>query len=179
MTVLSEELRTRARELMARYPQKRSALLLVLHAAQDEVGHITDEVMTEVAELFDLNSADVAGVVTFYTMFKRHAPGRYLISLCTNVGCALFGADETAQRLRDLVGPEHEATEDGVMSWEQVECLAYCSAAPAAQVNYRDVPNLSPERAESLCGALRSGRDLDDVLTEMGTDAALPEVQGA
>ena len=165
--VLSDALHERARELMARYPQKRSALILVLHAAQDEVGCVNDDVIREVGEIFGLSSADVAGVATFYTMFKRESPGRYLISLCTQSGCEFAAAEDTAAKLRELVGPEHETTSDGVMSWEVVECLAYCSAAPAAQVNYRDVPKLTPDRAERLCSALRGGRELQDVLDEM------------
>ena len=174
--VLSDALRSRAQELMSRYPQKRSALILVLHAAQDEVGHVTDAVVKEVADLFGLNAADVAGVVTFYTMFKREHPGRFLISLCTQSACAFAGGDDAARALRELVGPEHETTSDGAMSWEEVECLAFCGAAPAAQVNYRDVPNLTAERAERLCSALRAGRDLDDVLQELRADAKPPEV---
>jgi NADH-quinone oxidoreductase subunit E len=177
--VLSNALRARARELMARYPQKRSALILVLHEAQDEVGHVTDDVIREVAELFELNSADVAGVVTFYTMFKRSHPGRFLISLCTQSGCEFAGAESTVEKLRELVGPEHTTTEDGLMSWEVVECLAYCSAAPAAQVNYRDLPHLTSERAEHLCDALRSGSELDQILNEMRADAAAPEAADA
>jgi NADH-quinone oxidoreductase subunit E len=161
---------------MSRYPKKRSALILVLHAAQDEVGHVTDDVVREVAEIFELSSADVAGVVTFYTMFKREHPGRFLISLCTQSACAFAGADETVEKLRELVGAEHVATDDGVMSWEEVECLAFCSAAPAAQVNYRDIPHLTEERADRLCTALRSGRELTEVLDELRADAKPPEV---
>lgn len=179
MTVLSEAFGSRARELMSRYPDPRSALILALHDAQDEVGYITDDVIREVAELFDLDSADVAGVVTFYTMFKREHPGKFLISLCTNPGCGFFGADETADRLRAIVGPPHTATEDGLMSWEPVECLAFCSAAPACQVNYSDVPHLTAERAERLCAALREGRNADDVIAELRADAKLPGVSGA
>ncbi len=174
--VLSDALHERARGLMARYPQKRSALILVLHAAQDEVGHVTDEVVKEVADLFGLNAADVAGVVTFYTMFKRDHPGRFLISLCTQSACAFAGADETAEKLREIVGAERATTDDGAMSWEEVECLAFCSAAPAAQVNYRDVPYLTADRAERLCGALRAGRELSEVLDELRVDAKPPEV---
>lgn len=182
MSTLSAEWRSRVRELMARYPHPRSALILALHEAQDELGYISDDVIREVAEIFGLNSADVAGVVTFYTMFKRSHPGRFLISLCTNPGCGFFGADSTAAKLTELVGPAHATTEDEVLSWEPVECLAYCSAAPACQVNYRDVPHLTPERAERLVGALREGRELQSVLDELRADAKLPaptEVDGA
>jgi NADH-quinone oxidoreductase subunit E len=177
--MLSEAFYGRAKEIVARYPVARSALLMLLHEAQDEAGYITNDVIRELAEFCGLSSADVAGVVTFYTMYKREHPGRYLISLCTNSGCAFFGAEEAAAKLRELVGPEHEATEDGLMSWEEVECLAFCGAAPAAQVNYRDVPNLTADRAERLCKALRDGRELTDVLDELRADAKLPEVSGA
>jgi NADH-quinone oxidoreductase subunit E len=177
--MLSEEFYERAKEIVARYPVARSALLMLLHEAQDEVGYITDDVIREVAKFCDLSSADVAGVVTFYTMYKREHPGRYLISLCTNSGCAFFGAEEAAGKLGAVVGPPHKATEDGLMSWEEVECLAFCGAAPAAQVNYRDVPNLTAERAERLCDALRAGRELDDVLDELRADAKLPPVSSA
>src|SRR5206468_2485880 len=120
-------------------------------------------VIRELAALLALSAADVAGVVTFYTMFKRKDPGKFLISLCTNPSCGFFGADDTADALREIVGAEATTTEDGLLSWEQVECLAYCSAAPAAQVNYRDVPNLTPERARLLCTALRAGRSADEI----------------
>ena len=173
--MLSDAFYTRAKEIVARYPVARSALLMLLHEAQDEVGYITDDVIRELADFCDLSSADVAGVVTFYTMYKREHPGKYLISICGNSGCAFFGAEETCAKLREVVGPQHEATDDGLMSWEEVECLAFCGAAPAAQVNYRDVPNLTPERAERLVGALRDGRELEDVLGEMRADAKLPE----
>jgi len=172
--VLSPSFYTRAAEVIARYPVARSALIMLLHDAQDEVGYITDDVIREVGDLMDLSAADVAGVVTFYTMFKRKHPGKYLISLCTEPGCAMFGADDTADKLRELVGPESETTSDGLMSWEQVECLAFCGAAPAAQVNYRDVPNLTSERSIRLCEALRGGRELKEVIEELRADAKLP-----
>lgn len=178
MSTLSDNFRSRVRELMARYPSPRSALILALHEAQDEVGSISDDVVREVAQLFGLNAADVAGVVTFYTMFKRSHPGRFLISLCTNPGCAFFGADEAAAKLQELVGPAHETTEEGLMSWEPVECLAYCSAAPACQINYSDVPHITAERAEQLVAALRSGRELTAVLDELRRNAKLPEMTG-
>lgn len=177
--VLSDGFYTRAQEIIARYPVARSALIMLLHEAQDEVGYITDDAIREVGDLLGLSAADVAGVVTFYTMFKRKHPGKYLISLCTEPGCAFFGADAAAEKLREAVGSEHETTSDGLMSWEQVECLAYCGAAPAAQVNYLDVPNLTAERAERLCGALRAGRELADVLDEIRADAKLPEVSSS
>lgn len=177
MRALSDDFYAKAEEIMARYPTRRSAILMLFHEAQDEIGFVSDEVMEEIAELLDLSTADVAGVVTFYTMFKRTHPGQYLISLCTNPGCAFFGAEETAGALRELVGPAHTTAED--VSWEEVECLAYCSAAPACQVNYRDLPHLTPDRARRLVEMLRSGRPLDEVISELTRDATLPEVSSA
>lgn len=168
---LSESFHRHAHEVMRRYPQTRSAILDVLHLAQEEVGYVSGDVIREVAEVLGLHSAEVADVVTFHTMYKRKPSGRYLISLCTNVSCALWGADETAEALRGVIGEAHEATEDGLMSWEPVECLAHCDWAPIAQVNYEDIPRLTPERARELCDALRSGRALDEVLAELRSGA--------
>lgn len=156
---LSEKFHARAQELIARYPHKRSALIMLLHEAHDEVGYLSTDAVREVARVIGLQPADVMGVATFYTMFKQDHPGRFLISLCTNVSCQINGADETAKALEALVGPPHTTTEDGLCSWEPVECLATCHWAPAAQVNYRDVAKLTPERAGRLVEALRAGRD--------------------
>jgi NADH-quinone oxidoreductase subunit E len=175
--VLSDAFRARAREIMARYPVSRSALLMVLHEAQDEHGFISDDVVREVAEIFSLDAADVAGVATFYTMLKRKHPGQYLISVCRNLSCMINGADETAAAMREIVGPPETATADGVCSWETVECLATCHWAVAAQVNYRDVPYLTPDRARKLVDDLRAGRDLDEILTELRGVKSLQEAR--
>lgn len=177
MTVLSDDLRARAREVMARYPNPRSALLMVVHDAQDELGYVSDDVVREIAEIFGLAAADVAGVVTFYTMFKRKHPGKYLISVCRNLSCMINGADETATALQDAIGPPNETTSDGLCSWETVECLATCNWAVAAQVNYRDVPYLTPHRARKLVDDLKAGRDLDEILVELRKPASLQEAR--
>lgn len=163
---LSQDFHSRAREIIAQYPSSRSALIPLLHLAQEETAFLTADVMREVASVLGLSNADVASVATFYTMFKFENPGKFLISLCTNVGCAIWGANDTARRLEKVVGPPHKATEDGLMSWEPVECLATCDIAPAAQLNYRDVPQLTPERAEKLIDALKSGRSAEEILDE-------------
>jgi NADH-quinone oxidoreductase subunit E len=175
--VLSEDFYTRAKEIVARYPVARSALIMLLHEAQDEIGYVTDDVIREVGSVLRLTPADVEGVATFYTMFKRKHPGKFLISLCTNMSCTINGADGTAAALRDAVGPEHETTSDGLCSWESVECLATCHLAVAAQVNYLDVPYLTPERAKKLVADLKAGRDLDEILTELRAAKSLHEAR--
>jgi NADH-quinone oxidoreductase subunit E len=114
LTVLSDGFHTKAQEIIARYPRARSALIMLLHEAQDEVGYVTDDVIREVGGVLGLTPADVEGVATFYTMFKRKHPGKFLISVCTNLSCSVNGAEETADALRDAIGPAHETTADGV-----------------------------------------------------------------
>lgn len=176
--VLSEDFKNKAAEITGRYPSPRSALLMLLHEAQDEVGHVSDDVISDIAELMGLTEADVTQVTTFYTMYKRKDPGKFLISVCTNLSCTINGADETAEAMREAIGPPHTKTDDGVCSWESVECLATCHWAVAAQVNYRDVPYLTPERAKKLVADLRSGRDLDEILTELHQARSLADARG-
>ncbi len=176
---LSEAFHRKAEEIVGRYPEPRSAALMLLHEAQDEVGYVSAEAIREVAKILGLSAADVAGVATFHTMFKRQPQGRYLLSLCTNVSCAIWGADRTESKLRELLGPPHEPTDDGLISWEPAECLAYCDWAPIAQVNYHDLPYLTPERAERLCRELRSGRPLEEVLDEFRQPKSFEEAGGA
>lgn len=176
--VLSEAFYTRAQEIIARYPVARSALIMLLHEAQDEIGYVNDDVIREVGRVLHLTPADVEGVATFYTMFKRKHPGKFLISLCTNLSCTINGADETVDALRDAIGPPDEATADGVCSWESVECLATCHWAVAAQVNYLDVPFLTPDRARKLVDGLKAGRELDALLAELRAAKSLSEARG-
>ena len=177
MTVLNDAFRANARDIMSRYPRQRSALLMVLHAAQDAIGYVNDDVLREVAEIFGLAAADVEGVVTFYTMYKRKNPGKYLISVCRNLSCMINGADETADAMRKALGPPNTTSDDGLCSWETVECLATCHWAVAAQVNYLDVPYLTPDRARKLVEGLRSGRNLDEVLSELRATKSLQEAR--
>ena len=176
MKTLSDAFVQKAHEIIGRYPVKRSALIMLLHEAQDESGFISDEVIEDVADVMDLTPADVEQVATFYTMFKRNNPGKFLISVCTNLSCTINGAEETAAALRDALGPPHTATSDGLCSWEEVECLATCHWAVAAQVNYLDVPYLTPDRARKLVADLKSGRHLDEILEELRQARSLQEV---
>ncbi|MEX2394070.1 MAG: NAD(P)H-dependent oxidoreductase subunit E [Actinomycetota bacterium] len=176
LKTLSDAFVQKAHEIIGRYPVKRSALIMLLHEAQDESGFISDAVIEDVAEVMGLSAADVQQVATFYTMFKRNNPGRFLISVCTNLSCTINGAEETAAALREEIGPQHTATSDGLCSWESVECLATCHWAVAAQVNYLDVPYLTPDRARKLVADLKSGRNLDEILTELRQARSLTEV---
>ena len=122
--------RRRAEELVARYPHSKSALLPLLHMAQDRDGYVTSEAMVDIAELLGLTPALVLGTCSFYTMFKRAPVGTLVVSVCTNVSCLVNGGPALVDSLRN-----HYADDDDVHV-EEVECIAACDLAPVMQVNY-------------------------------------------
>ena len=157
MSVFSDDAKRYAEELVSRYPQRRSALLPLLYLVQSEQGYVTREGMQEVAELLDLTTAEVEAVATYYTMFKKAETGRWLISVCTNVSCALAGAKKVYRRaVAELGDGATTMTEDGAFTVEEVECLAACDAAPVVQVNYCNYDRVTEERMAELIGRLRN-----------------------
>jgi NADH-quinone oxidoreductase subunit E len=142
----------RAREIIARYPSARSAVLPLLHLAQDQDGWVTEEAITEVAALVGLTRADVLGTCSFYTMFKRAPMGRLIVSVCTNVSCLVTGGPEVLEHLERRYGDETE------VHVEEVECLAACGGAPALQVNYEFFENMTPAIAERVVDDHLAGR---------------------
>lgn len=139
------------RRLQGLYPDRRGALLPVLHMAQDAFGHLSLEVQEYVAGLFDLSPAHVREVVTFYTLYFQQPKGRHVIAVCHNLSCHLAGAREILAhlkaRLRIDVG---ETTPDGRVTLQAVECLCACEAAPMAQVDDRYELNLTREKVDRL-----------------------------
>lgn len=147
----SESTLERAGEIMARYPEKRSAVMPLLYLAMAEDGWLTDEGMEKVGELVDLTPAQVQAVASFYTMYKRERTGRYLISVCTSISCMLLGGDEVLAAVEDEAGVPHGETDaDGVISVEHAECIGACGGAPAVQVNYELIEGVTPEKAREL-----------------------------
>lgn len=170
MSAWSPELEERARALVGRYPEPRSALGPLLYLAMRHDGHLTEEGMRRVAELTGTTPAQVRGVATFYTMYKLSPPGRYLISVCTSISCHLLGGREVLAAVEAETGVTHGRTgEDGLFSVEHVECLGACAGAPALQVNYELVEGVTPESARALCRWLRDEQPtviLADVMQE-------------
>ena len=153
---LSEDARRQADEIVARYPQPRSALLPLLYLVQAEEGHVTREGLQEVGEILGLTTAEIEAVATYYTMFKKQPTGRWLVSICTNVSCALAGGRALYDHAIETLGDEARGmTGDGAITVEEVECLAACDAAPVLQVNYCNYDRVSRERLEELLRALR------------------------
>jgi len=146
------------RELAGRYPQARSALLPMLHLVQSVDGCVTQRGIEACAEILDLSTADVSGVATFYTMYKRRPVGDYHVGVCTNTLCAVMGGDAVFERLKDhlRVGND-ETTDDGRVSLEHVECNAACDYAPVVMVNWEFFDNQTPDSAVELVDRLRAG----------------------
>ena len=155
---LSEKTRAEAREIIARYPQPRSALLPMLHLCQAEEGYVTPDAIALCAEELGLTKAEVAAVATFYTMYKREPVGDYHVGVCTNTLCAVMGGDAIFAALKEHLGVGNdETTDDGKVTLEHIECNAACDFAPVVMVNWEFFDNQTPESARQLVDRLRAG----------------------
>src|ERR1700756_5624472 len=124
---------------------KRSALVPMLLYAQDEIGYVSDAVVTEIAQRLDLLELDVRNVLSYYSMLRTKPAGKYNVQVCTNISCLLRGGYEILNHCKHKLGIGHkEVTRDGVFSLEEVECIGACTGAPAIQVNYDFYENLTP-----------------------------------
>jgi NADH-quinone oxidoreductase subunit E len=158
MSNLTDQTRQEMRELIARYPQSRSALLPMLHLVQSYEGYVTPEGIEMCAQELGITEAEVAGVATFYTMYKRHPMGEYHVGVCINTLCAVMGGDEIWKRVTEYTGIGHdETTDDGKVSLERVECNAACDYAPVVMVNWEFMDNQTPQSAVELIDRLRAG----------------------
>ncbi len=164
MARLTAENVQRARQLIALYPQSRSALIPLLHIAQEQDGWLTPDVMAHVAEVLDLDPAEVYGTASFYDMLFTHPVGRHLVSICTNLACLLNGAGELLEHAEARLGvASGGTTADGEFTLEEVECIAFCGAAPCLAVNWRFFGNVSNDDFDQLVDDLAAGRLADDV----------------
>src|ERR671922_1908399 len=152
----SPEQLAEVRRLQGLYPDKRGALLPVLHMAQDLFGYISLEVEEYVAGLFDLAPSHVHEVVTFYTLYFQQPKGRHVVAVCHNLSCHLAGAQDILRHLEARLGiTRGETTDDGRVTLQAVECLCACEAAPMAQVDDRYEMNLTPEKVDRILEGLR------------------------
>jgi NADH-quinone oxidoreductase subunit E len=147
--------------IIAKYPQKRSALLPLLHLVQSEDGYITGRGVHFCAQQLDLSTAEVSGVATFYTQYKRHPNGEYTVGVCTNTLCAIMGGDQIFDEVSEYLGIGHdETTDDGKVTLERVECNAACDYAPVVMVNWEFFDNQTPGSTRALVDELRAGTDV-------------------
>jgi NADH-quinone oxidoreductase subunit E len=158
---LSENTRVQAREIMARYPQARSALLPMLHLVQAEEGYVSADGIALCADELALTTAEVAAVATFYTMYHRKPAGEFHIGVCINPGCGILGGDSIWEKLSARLGIGHdEVTADGKVSLERIECQAACTHAPVMTANWEFLDNMTPESAVDVVEKLVRGEEV-------------------
>ena len=162
---LTDEARARlapqAAEIIGRYPKTRSALLPLLHLVQSEEGYVSLDGIAFCAEQLGITEADVTGVVSFYTMYKRQPIGDYHVGVCTTALCAVMGGDAIFAGLQEHLGiGNDETTADGKVTLEHVECNAACDYAPVVMVNWEFFDDMTPQSARDLVDGLRAGADV-------------------
>jgi len=166
MSHFRTELRQRAEEIIALYPRKRSAMLPLLHLAQEQDGYLSEEGIAEVALLTDTTPADVRGTASFYDMYHLEPVGKYVVGVCTNIACLLAGGEELLEHASATLGCSVGSTSsDGLFTLEETECLADCDRAPCVQVNHRYVRSTTATAFDALVDDLRAGRLEHDVPT--------------
>ena len=153
-----------ALEILSRYPRAKSATIPLLHLAQEQDGHVTDEAMEHIAELVGTTPAQVLGTCSFYEMFKRQPVGTYLVNVCTNIACQIMGGEELLHHAEATLGVKAGGTTaDGMFTLEDVECIAACTEAPCLQVNYRYRHKISNEEFDDVIADLRAGRRSEEI----------------
>jgi NADH-quinone oxidoreductase subunit E len=157
MTTTDEE-RAQMRDIVARYPQPRSAVMPLLHLAQSRDGAVTAPAIDDIAELLGMSRAEVSGVASFYTMYLRQVGGKFRVGVCINSLCAILGGDEIWESLVDYVGVGNlETTDDGLVSLERIECQAACTHAPVMTLNWEFLDNQTPTSARDIVDRIRAG----------------------
>ncbi len=169
MNHFRSELRRRAEETVALYPRKRSAMLPLLHLAQEQDGYLTEGAIAEIAELTGTSQADVHGTAAFYDMIHLEPVGRYVVGVCTNIACLLNGGQEMLEHASATLGcPVGGTSADGLFTLEETECLADCNIAPCVTVNHRYVRTTTPEAFDAMVSNVKDGK-LDHEIPSHGT----------
>jgi NADH-quinone oxidoreductase subunit E len=162
-----------AREIISRYPRPKSALIPLLHLAQEQAGYVTNEAMVHIAELTGVTPAEVYGTATFYEMLRFEPVGKYLINICQTMSCQLLGAEALLHHAEQRLGIKAGGTtDDGMFSLHHAECQAACTEAPCLQVNYRYRYRVTADDLDALIDDLAAGR-LDGAIPPHGTLATV------
>ena len=167
MSTLSAHLIDEIKALPERYPQPRSAVMPALDLAQEEIGYLTPEAMSEVAVALQLDPGYVEGVATFYTLFHLQPIGRHRFYVCTNLSCSLRGSDEIVDHVRGAIGVKEagEISSDGLFSYEEVECLGACEFAPMMRLDHQYHYDLTAEKIDALVAERKSSTPAVQVRT--------------
>lgn len=155
---LLAQLKPECEQIIARYEQRRSALLPIMHLFQQHEGYVSPQAMDAAATLLEITPAEVEGAVSFYTLLFRRPVGRYVVQVCRGLACTINGAEDVMACFREKLGVGHlQTTPDGLFSYEEVECLAACDRPTAVQVNLDFVYDVTPQKIDELLGAMRAG----------------------
>ncbi len=154
--MLAEKYPDEINAILAKYPEKRSAILPVMYLAQEAYGYMSKEAMHDVADVLGLDPTQVLSLAGFYTLYYEEPVGKYVLEICTDLPCALRGAEEfTEMACRKLGVGLDETTEDGLFTVKTVMCLAACDRAPMLQVNLKYEEHLDEEKFDALISRLR------------------------
>ena len=176
MTALSAHVIDEIRALPTKYPMARSAVMPALDLAQEELGYLTPESISEVARALDLDPGYVEGVATFYTLFHLQPIGKHRFYVCTNLSCMLRGANDIVDHVKRSIGVTRsdEVSADGLFSFEEVECLGACEFAPMMRFDHEYHYELTPAKIDALIADRRQGRK-DGMKSEPAVVPALPD----
>jgi NADH-quinone oxidoreductase subunit E len=156
MPAAPRDLQTKVEAIAHRYPDKRSLTLPALRFAQEEHGWLSPETLREVAEVLDLTPAYCQAVASFYDMFHLEPVGKHMVEICTNLSCALVGAQRVVEAFESELGIHAgETTEDGEITFRAVECLGGCGYAPVVAVDNRYRQHVKPEDAAGIVKEIR------------------------
>ncbi len=171
MGALSEHVLEEIRGLPPQFPDVRTAVMPALDLAQEEIGYLTPEAMSEVASVLNLDPGYVEGVATFYTLFHTEPIGKHRLYMCTNISCKLRGADALVDHALQKIGvrEQGDVSSDGLFSVEAVECLGACEYAPVMRLDHEYHHDLTPQRVDELIAERRNG----------GVAAAAPATRAA
>ena len=165
--MLAEKYAEEIHNILARFPDKKSAVLPLMYLAQEEHGYMSNEAMTEVAEILDLDPTHILSLAGFYTLYYEQPVGKYVLEICSDLACALRGADDfVAMACRKLGVPVEGTTEDGLFTIKTVMCLAACDKAPMLQCNLKYEENLDEAKFDRLIARLREEAAGDRVAGE-------------
>jgi NADH-quinone oxidoreductase subunit E len=156
-SVFAEKYQERIQKIFAKYPDKRSAVMPLLYVAQEEFGWVSPDAVNEVAELCELDPTQVKSIAGFYTMYRETPKGKYWLQVCTDLPCALRGADQFyADLLAELGIKDGETTPDNLFTVEHVTCLAACDKAPMLQCNFHFAENLDMDKMKAKLAEWRA-----------------------
>ena len=155
---LLERFKPECERIMTRYEQKRSALLPIMHLFQEHEGFVSPQAMQAAAEMLEITPAEVEGAVSFYSLLYRRPVGKYVLQVCRGLACTINGAEDIMAYFREKLGIGHlQTTDDGLFSYEEVECLAACDRATCMEVNLEFVYDLTPQKIDEMLSTIRAG----------------------